>query len=48
MGKLQAATDQPILRARFIVSLVGRIIAMSLAPGTVARFMRGFVCIAIN
>ena len=38
-GKLLAAMEQPMLRARFIASLVDRIIAMSLALGSVARYM---------
>ena len=38
-GKLLAAMEQPMLRARFIASLVDRIIAMSLALGHVARYM---------
>ena len=37
--KLLTAMEQPMLRARFIASLVGKIISMSLALGSVARFM---------
>ena len=37
-GKLQAAMEQPMLRARFIASLAGRNIATSLALGPIARY----------
>ena len=37
--KLLTAMEQPMLSARCIASIVGRIISMGLALGSVARFM---------